>query len=132
MRISVIDPWMQTIRQLLPASPAMDVTDERSTLVRRALSPYYEKPLSVSSSPHLVVTLIERTTSSTVMIAWRDSTRCYYGEQIWRSARAAVAGTCAMSGAQIRRGDRVFRPRRTKPVPVNAGAMILASVIEAY
>jgi len=64
-------------------------------------------------------------------LAWRDSTSCSYGAQIWMGANAKVSGVCAMSGAQIKRGDRIFHPRHSKPAPVNAGAMILASAIDA-
>jgi hypothetical protein len=90
-----------------------------------------EAASSTSRSPHLKVSLIERTTSSTVTIAWRDATSCFYGAQIWRVASAKVSGICALSGEQIRHGDRIFHPQRSKPAPVNARAMILESALNA-
>ncbi|WP_259294862.1 DUF3331 domain-containing protein [Paraburkholderia sp. DHOC27] len=87
------------------------------------------KPPLAARSPHLKVSLIERTTSSTVTIAWRDPTSCFYGAQIWRAANAKVSGVCALSGQRIRRGDRIFHPHRSKPAPVNARAMILESAL---
>jgi len=84
---------------------------------------------SADPSHHQVVSLIERTTSSTATFAWRDPTSCSYGEQIWRAARAKVSGICAISGARIKRGDLIFHPQRSKLAPANAGAMILASAL---
>jgi hypothetical protein len=78
-----------------------------------------------------MVSLIERTTSSTVTIAWRDSTSCSYGAQNWRAATARTSGICALSGARIKRGDRIFHPQRSKPRAVNARAMILESALNA-
>jgi Domain of unknown function (DUF3331). len=78
-----------------------------------------------------VVSLIERTSASSVTIAWRDATSCFYGAQIWRAARAKASGVCAMTGERIKRGDRIFHPRQSKPAPVNAKAMILATAIDA-
>jgi hypothetical protein len=75
------------------------------------------------------VKLIERPSSTTATIEWRDPTRCCYGDQVWRAMRARTAGVCAMSGVEIRPGDRVYGPN-PRPVPGNAGAMILASVLD--
>ncbi len=75
------------------------------------------------------VCLIERPTSATATIAWRDATHCSYGDQLWHVSRARVSGICAMSGTAIRIGDKVFKPRRGRPAPLNAGAMILAEVL---
>ncbi|MFL9937108.1 DUF3331 domain-containing protein [Paraburkholderia sp. RL18-103-BIB-C] len=63
------------------------------------------------------------------IIAWHDPTSCHYEDQRWRHCVTRNAGTCAMSGRLIAVGDRVFKPARSRLMPVNASAMILASEI---
>jgi hypothetical protein len=131
MLASQINPWIHTIRLLSCGSQLPDISNKMSFTARRYASFGHDVALSTGPSLHRVVSLIERTSSSTVTIAWQDSTSCFYGAQIWRVAKAKVSGVCAMSGVQIIRGDRIFHPRHSKPAPVNAGAMILASAIAA-
>ena len=65
-----------------------------------------------------------------MIISWHDSTSCNYDYQRWFKAKASKRGTCALTGCEIARGTYLFRPYQV-PRPVNFGAMILASVIEA-
>jgi hypothetical protein len=78
----------------------------------------------------VTVSLLDRPTSSTATISWRDSTRCCYGDQVWCASRARTEGVCAMSGRPIRRGDAVYKPRPCRPAPRNADAMILTSALD--
>jgi hypothetical protein len=131
MLASQTSPWIQTIRLLSRGSPLPNSGHKTSLRARRCAPLGYGDPLSTEPSLHRLVSLVERTSSSTVTIAWRDSTSCSYGAQIWLVANAKVSGVCAMSGARINRGDRIFHPRHSRPAPVNATAMILASAIAA-
>jgi hypothetical protein len=131
MLVSQVDPWVQTIRLLSPGSRRPGAGAHTMPVAKRGTFHGCEATSSTSRSPHLKVSLIERTTSSTVTIAWRDPTSCFYGAQIWRLASAKVSGICALSGQRIRHGDRIFHPLRSKPVPVNARAMILESALNA-
>jgi Domain of unknown function (DUF3331) len=72
------------------------------------------------------VVVLDRPTSSTVLISWKDSTRCNYGYQLWHLAKSRKSGICALSGKQIKVGDLVYRPYAGRLDPLNAGAMILA------
>jgi hypothetical protein len=72
-----------------------------------------------------------RPSSTTATVVWRDSTSGCYEDQIWRGVVARTSGVCAVTGRRIRRGDRVYRPRATRPAPTNANAMILSDVVEA-
>jgi hypothetical protein len=81
-------------------------------------------------SRHVEVSVVERLSETSVSVRWRDATRCRYDDQIWISCRARSGGRCALSGAVIRRHDFVYKPRTRTVVPVNASAMILASLIE--
>ncbi|WP_254369037.1 DUF3331 domain-containing protein [Paraburkholderia phenazinium] len=76
------------------------------------------------------VKLLDRPDASTATIAWRDSTHCCYGDQVWRASRSRVKGVCAMSGRAIFPNDEVFKPRRGRASPLNAHAMILAVVLD--
>jgi hypothetical protein len=131
MLVSQIDPWAQTIRLLSSGLRCPDAGADTTSAAKRGTGCGCEATSSTSHLPHPKVSLIERTTSLTVTIAWRDSTSCFYGAQIWRVASAKVSGICALSGQPIRRGDRVFHPLRSKPEPVNARAMILESALSA-
>lgn len=131
MLASQTNPWIQTIRLLSRGSPLPNICHKTSLRARRAAPVGHDDARTTGASLHRVVSLVERTSSSTITIAWRDSTSCSYAAQIWMGANAKVSGVCAMSGAKINRGDRIYHPRHSNPAPVNAGAMILASAIAA-
>ncbi|CAB3789404.1 DUF3331 domain-containing protein [Pararobbsia alpina] len=79
-----------------------------------------------------VITVVERQSSSTVLVSWRDSTFCHYVEQTWRLGVARCEGICALSGSPIRLGDSIYRPRSGgAEQPINANAMILDAAIRA-
>ncbi|SAK83314.1 hypothetical protein AWB80_05468 [Caballeronia pedi] len=113
-----LDPWAQTISRL---TSLHDGAGFEAPLLRR--------PFAETGERRVAVKLIERPSTTTATIEWRDSTRCCYGDQVWRAMRARTAGVCAMSGAAIRPGDQVYGPN-PRPVPRNAGSMILASVLD--
>ena len=117
---NVMDPWTQTIGLLGTSSRLMSAA-ERAAWSR-------QKARSTEARLDAIVTLIDRPTPSTATVAWRDSTRGCFGDQVWRMARARASGFCAMSGQAIRPGDAVYKPN-PRPTPVNADAMILASVL---
>jgi hypothetical protein len=127
--MDVCDPWRQTIGLLSLMSGRVDPAVTRLA----ALHVQFERrhsPLPMAGERFdAQVCLIERPTSATATIAWRDATHCSYGDQLWHAARARVSGVCAMSGRAIRVGDEVFKPRRGRPAPLNASAMILAAVL---
>ncbi|MFM0323299.1 DUF3331 domain-containing protein [Caballeronia glebae] len=113
-----LDPWAQTIFRLTSLS---DGASFEAPSPRRAFAQGDDRRVAVK--------LIERPSTTTATIEWRDSTRCCYGDQVWRAMRARSAGVCAMSGCAINPGDHVYAPN-PRPVPRNAGAMILASVLD--
>jgi hypothetical protein len=81
-------------------------------------------------SRHIQVEVLERLSETTIAVLWQDATRCRYLDQVWFSCRARIKGRCALSGAVIFRNDPVYKPRVRNAFPANAGAMILATVIE--
>jgi hypothetical protein len=119
---NIIDPWVQTIGLLSALSGATNAASRLTdrSVTRHACGPEYFG---------VKVCLIDRPTTSTATIAWSDSTRCCYGDQVWRSSRARAPGVCAMSGRPIHPGDAVYRPRPCRPMPLNASAMILTSAL---
>jgi hypothetical protein len=121
---NIIDPWMQTIGLLsVPAgeSKRCGHAPNESKSARHA---------DGAARHGATVSLVDRPTSSTATISWRDPTRCCYGDQVWHSSRARTAGVCAMSGRPIRAGDAVYKPRPCRQTPRNAGAMILTSALD--
>ncbi|REG61209.1 uncharacterized protein DUF3331 [Paraburkholderia sp. BL6669N2] len=77
------------------------------------------------------IRVLERSGQTSATIAWSDATSCCYGEQLRRRCIARKSGVCALRGQSTARGNAVYRPRRARPAPRNAEAMILASVMEA-
>ncbi|KVH61560.1 hypothetical protein WS89_13525 [Burkholderia sp. MSMB1072] len=128
-----IDPWTQTLGLLTQLCAPRDVRaaarPREARRTRTGPDPRH-KPSAVSARRTVAVSFVERQTATTVSIAWRDATHCSYGDQVWQTARARVGGVCAVSGRPVEPGDSIYRPRPTRPVPLNAGAMILASVLE--
>ncbi|WP_175922779.1 DUF3331 domain-containing protein [Burkholderia latens] len=128
-----VDPWTQTLGLLTQLCAPRDVRASarpRETHRARPGADGRNKLYAMSERRTVAVSVVERQSATTVSIAWRDATRCSYGDQVWQTARARVGGVCAVSGRPIAPGDPVYRPRPTRPVPINAGAMILASVLE--
>lgn len=78
--------------------------------------------------PELVVSIVERTGPTSATVTWNEPS-CRYGYQTWRAAISRLSGVCVISGKVIRRGDLVFKPQG-RPVPLNAHAMILQSVVD--
>lgn len=128
-----LDPWTQTLGLLTQLCAARDVpaaARPREARVTRAGANSRSNAPVMSARRAVAVSFVERQTATTVSIAWRDATHCSYGDQVWKTARARISGVCAVSGRPVEPGDPIYRPGPTRPVPLNAGAMILASVLE--
>jgi len=120
------DPWSQSIHLLKMLSEAKMRADGSSLT-----GAWAARRAECAEHPphHASVRVLDRPSPTTVTIAWLDSTSCRYGNQVWRSCVARGVGTCAVSGWQIQPGDLVYKPRACRPMPSNADAMILATVV---
>jgi hypothetical protein len=122
---SANDPWLMTIGLLQPLSGekcnSLPVPAARNNRMRR-----------ISDTPieGLTIHVLERSNSTRVTLAWRDPSHCAYGDQEWYRTRARRSGVCAVSGREIRRGEDVYRPRPTRPLALNADAMIHIAVLD--
>ncbi|WP_408443439.1 DUF3331 domain-containing protein [Paraburkholderia caffeinilytica] len=86
--------------------------------------------LSSPSRPRVRILQLERTSPTSLMVSWSDSTQCCYLDQAWVAVSARQSGYCALTGNAIRRGDAVFKPRcKGKRRPANYQEMILAREI---
>jgi len=125
-----IDPWLQTVGWLTKLSAATNArardTQRAGEKVAKRLRAEMDRPQHAD----VVVSVIDRPTSSTATVAWCDPRACRYGDQVWRASIARQPGTCAVSGKSIGRGDAIYRPRACRPSPLNASAMILAAIVE--
>ena len=121
-----IDPWSQTVILLGVLSGFCEnTTYDRS---KRVGSTSTRAQRNDWSSVSIRVT--GRPTSTTATVTWCDVSSCFYGDQLWRFSVARTSGVCAFSGRAIACGEAVYHPRTGNRRPLNAGAMILASVIE--
>jgi hypothetical protein len=78
-----------------------------------------------------VITFVERFGAKSISITWRDSTAGRYTEQLWVRRIARSRGVCALTGANIVRGDAVYGPfSRPAMRPRNVSQMILAELLD--
>ncbi|MBW0446632.1 DUF3331 domain-containing protein [bacterium M00.F.Ca.ET.228.01.1.1] len=123
------DPWQQTLGLLSTLSGgASRGVGEMAAPSQRA-SRSGARLTGFSHRSDVQIQVIDRPSRTTATVIWRDSTHCSYGDQTWHASRARNAGVCAMSGRAIQRGDAIYKPRPCRPAPLNAGAMILGSVM---
>jgi hypothetical protein len=80
--------------------------------------------------PAARIEIVERCSPTDIVVYWRDPTSGRYGEQLWRQTTARRRNICALSGAEIRRGDPVYRPFARGYVPANANWVVLASAVQ--
>src|ERR1700754_684836 len=126
------DPWLSMVSLLeIGSGPSADLppVPRKSGGRRRRRG---QSPVAPCENRGGTVNIIDRPSSNTATIAWRDATRGSYGDQLWRRIRARSHGVCAISGAFILRGESVFSPWPARPPSANAGAMILASLLDAF
>jgi len=117
---NLMDPWAQIICLL--------GTPSRQLAATQVAKQPRQKAHGIDECLTAAVTLIDRPTTSTATVAWRDATRGCFGDQLWRTARARIRGFCAMSGQSISPGDAIYKPN-SRSAPINADAMILACVL---
>jgi hypothetical protein len=123
------DPWLQTLGLLSMLSGKVSTgADEVATVAARCGRKAAHLPV-MGERFDAQVHVIDRPTQSTATVVWRDATHCSYGDQVWHTSRARVAGVCAMSGRAIQPGDEIYKPRPCRPAPLNVGAMILSAVV---
>lgn len=126
-----VSPWRQTVDLLMKLTAPRRTRKSVGTAIavaRRTNGPVEIRHYAIEE---VHVTVLDRPTSLTATIAWRDPTECRYGEQRWRGGVARARGTCALTGRVIKRGDAIYRPQRRVPPPANAGAMILSDAVQA-
>jgi hypothetical protein len=76
------------------------------------------------------IEILERRSATSIVVCWRDATSGRFGDQLWTLGVASRGSICALSDAQIRRGDAVYRPcRRGHSHACNADQSILASAL---
>lgn len=124
-----IDPWQQTLGLLSTLSGGANPGVHEIAAVAQRASRNGARLTALRHRSDLQIQVIDRPTRTTATVIWRDSTHCSYGDQTWHASRARAAGVCAMSGRAIQRGDAIYKPRPCRPAPLNAGAMILCSVM---
>jgi Domain of unknown function (DUF3331) len=74
------------------------------------------------------ISLLERPKADLLVVEWSDARRGHCGAQDWRIVTARAGGRCAFSGTEIRKGDAVFKPKRSQAT-LNADEMILVSAV---
>ncbi|RQR24050.1 DUF3331 domain-containing protein [Burkholderia sp. Bp9143] len=78
----------------------------------------------------LYISIVEQLSPTMISISWSNPCMGRYADQVWRVGLAHTESVCMLSGASIRPGDSVFRPRTQRShVPINHDRMILASAV---
>jgi Domain of unknown function (DUF3331) len=138
------DPWQQVVSELQITSAPDACCNETKSVRHRSqgrssdsrlkaswLSASRSNDEGVELLPiHGRVTILERRSLTTIVVSWCDATSGHCGDQIWTTGIAQKRAMCALTGAHIRRGDAVYRPRRSRAhLPANTNGMILASAL---
>ncbi|KVH09315.1 MULTISPECIES: DUF3331 domain-containing protein [Burkholderia] len=76
------------------------------------------------------IRIVEILSDTAVSVRWSDPRYGHFGEQLWHCVTARTASRCVLTGAPIKPGDRVYRPRgRGRTVPCNWDRMIHAAAV---
>jgi hypothetical protein len=86
-------------------------------------------PDSLNMRKRVSITIVERLSARTALLSWSDAQFGCIAEQTWLCGRAQREDVCALSGERIKRGDPVYRPRKTTPPAINAGCVIAAHCV---
>lgn len=125
------NPWRHTVNLLLRAADPNDAWTARTDCAAPHELRWKDGNAGRCNPREITIRLLERQGAATATIAWHDATRCSYGYQTWQVTRARHSGVCAVSGRTVRRGDEIFKPRLYKQTALNAGEVILASVLRS-
>jgi hypothetical protein len=130
------DPWRQVLGVLAAASrvpiEAWEGLPCPAYATCEGACPIAKQPCKVIGEGYTEarIDIIERLSPTRLVVCWCDATTGRYGEQSWKLGAARNRSVCALSGATIKRGDKVYRPwSRGQTKPVNANQVILASVV---
>lgn len=127
------DPWTQTVA-LLAGKPLAYGRCTDSTGV--ACGEQRSVPDGATAAPYscaYAIKGVEWRDRSAVVIRWHDSLSGCYGAQVWKRTTAKRRGWCALSGEEISRGDRIYRPWfRGESVPGNSQVQVLVAQLLSF
>lgn len=120
------DAWTYTL-DLLNRGSLSCKEAKKSGRDRYSNTGSYTEPTMPAPRAHLA--FVETWSKNLIFVSWSDPTSGRYAEQPWRLCIARTRGVCALTGAEILYGDRVYRPFTRGVRPVNADWTILASAL---
>jgi hypothetical protein len=134
-----MDPWVRTLALLERVSQLTFYQDhidsESREFIVDAKEPRKRRRKYLRDADHArqvnaKVQILERLTSLTISVSWRDSTCSNYADQTWRLGVARWSGQCALTGQHILLGQSVYKPARCGRMrPANFEEMILESAV---
>lgn len=125
--IGAVDAWEHTLSLLSGGSASRG---KRSQASRPRTGPKQEDAVQATPALREHLAVVETWSENLVSVSWSDPTSGRCSEQPWRLCIARKSGVCALTGASIRRGDRVYRPFSRKLMAMKAGWVVLASALE--
>ncbi len=128
--------WQHTLAILALISSPPHLDDRKTSLWRHSRrSASMDLGLSSRSArshASAFIEILERRSATSIVVSWRDATSGRYGDQLWTLGVASRGAICALSDAQIQRGDAIYRPcRRGHGCPSNGDQSILASAVSS-
>lgn len=133
------DPWVRTLALLervsqltfyqdhIDSDPPGSIADATEPRKRRRK---YLRDADHARQINAKIQILERLTSLTISVSWRDSTCSNYADQTWRLGVARWSGQCALTGQHILLGQPVYKPARCGRMrPANFEEMILESAV---
>jgi Domain of unknown function (DUF3331) len=126
------EPWAHAVALLMTncVQNRESNNDDRTPSTMYGSKSRCAMPIEEAIGDGILANIVDRPTSSTAKVEWRDAQSGHYGDQTWRLAKARCAGVCVVSKVAIRPGDLIFKPKVF--APMNADAMILASKVRPF
>src|ERR1700731_2286089 len=126
--------WQHTLAMLalISSPPRFDNKNDSSGMLHggSAARERVSNRVAPRSPASVFIKILERCSPTSLAVCWCDATSGRFGDQLWTLGVAPREAICALSGAQIRCGDAIYRPRlRGHSSPSNADQSILASAV---
>ncbi|POR47711.1 uncharacterized protein DUF3331 [Paraburkholderia eburnea] len=130
-QVSIDHAWEYTLTLLGGGSVLHDGVHDKACHAANGLSRTAQSDImDAAPARRANLSFVEVCKDKLISVSWSDSTSGHYTEQLWRLCIARKRGQCALTGSNIQRGDKIYRPFVRGTTPVNADWAVLASAME--
>ncbi|HEV3427709.1 MAG TPA: DUF3331 domain-containing protein [Paraburkholderia sp.] len=130
-QVSIDHAWQYTLTLLGGGSVLRGGVHDRMCHAANGLSTTtHADSMDAAPARRAHLAFVEVCKDKLISVSWSDPTSGHYTEQLWRLCIARKRGQCALTGGDIQRGDKIYRPFVRGTTPINADWAVLASALE--